>query len=153
MPALFRASGPTTDAADMLLAGQGVCRDYAHLVATLCRAIGVPARVAAVYAAGLDPMGFHLVTETALDGRWWVWHPRTGRADDHRHHRRRPTTRRLHLAGRTAHLNFLGLLRPPPPAASTSARAHGTLKHCDTSMADRRTRPHPGDRAVWMCRR
>jgi transglutaminase-like putative cysteine protease len=67
------ASGPTTDAADTLLAGQGVCRDYAHLVATLCRAVGVPARVAAVYAPGLYPMDFHLVTETALDGGWWVW--------------------------------------------------------------------------------
>nr|WP_173035957.1 transglutaminase domain-containing protein [Phytohabitans flavus] len=67
------ASGPTTDAADTLLAGQGVCRDYAHLVATLCRAVDVPARVAAVYAPGLDPMDFHLVAETALDGGWWVW--------------------------------------------------------------------------------
>lgn len=67
------ASGPTTDAVDTLLSGQGVCRDYAHLVAALCRAVGVPARVAAVYAAGLDPMDFHLVTETALDGKWWVW--------------------------------------------------------------------------------
>jgi len=67
------ASGPTTDAADTLLAGQGVCRDYAHLVAALCRAVDVPARVAAVYAPGLDPMDFHLVTETLLDGTWWVW--------------------------------------------------------------------------------
>ncbi|WP_173066650.1 transglutaminase-like domain-containing protein [Phytohabitans houttuyneae] len=66
-------SGPTTDAVDTLLSGQGVCRDYAHLVAALCRAVGIPARVVAVYAAGLDPMDFHLVTETALDGRWWIW--------------------------------------------------------------------------------
>jgi hypothetical protein len=29
--------------------------------------------VAAVYAPGLDPMDFHLVVETALDGGWWVW--------------------------------------------------------------------------------
>jgi transglutaminase-like putative cysteine protease len=50
-----------------------VCRDYAHLVATLCRALGIPARVAAVYAPGLFPMDFHLVVETALDGRWYVW--------------------------------------------------------------------------------
>jgi len=68
-----RASGPTTDAVDTLLSAQGVCRDYAHLMATLCRAVGVPARVAAVYAPGLDPMDFHLVVETALDGGWWVW--------------------------------------------------------------------------------
>jgi transglutaminase-like putative cysteine protease len=66
-------SGPITDAADTLLAGAGVCRDFAHLVATLCRAVNVPARVAAVYAPGLDPMDFHLVVETAVDDAWWVW--------------------------------------------------------------------------------
>jgi transglutaminase-like putative cysteine protease len=66
-------SGPTTDAVDTLLTGAGVCRDYAHLVAALCRAVGVPARVAAVYAPGLDPMDFHLVVETALDDGWYVW--------------------------------------------------------------------------------
>jgi transglutaminase-like putative cysteine protease len=42
-------------------------------VTTLCRAMNVPARVAAVYAPGLSPMDFHLVVETALDGRWQVW--------------------------------------------------------------------------------
>jgi transglutaminase-like putative cysteine protease len=67
------ASGPTTDAIDTLLAGRGVCRDYAHLTAVLCRAVGVPARVAAVYAPGLDPMDFHLVVETALADEWLVW--------------------------------------------------------------------------------
>ncbi|GAA3917338.1 cysteine protease [Amorphoplanes auranticolor] len=67
------SSGPTTDAADTLLDGRGVCRDYAHLMTTLCRAMNVPARVAAVYAPGLSPMDFHLVVETALDGRWQVW--------------------------------------------------------------------------------
>jgi transglutaminase-like putative cysteine protease len=67
------SSGPSTDAADTLLDGRGVCRDYAHLVATLCRAMNVPARVAAVYAPGLSPMDFHLVVETALEGRWRVW--------------------------------------------------------------------------------
>ncbi|MET0424462.1 MAG: transglutaminase family protein [Actinoplanes sp.] len=67
------SSGPTTDAIDTLVGGAGVCRDYAHLVATLCRGVGVPARVAAVYAPGLFPMDFHLVVETAQDGRWRVW--------------------------------------------------------------------------------
>jgi transglutaminase-like putative cysteine protease len=67
------SSGPSTDAADTLLDGRGVCRDYAHLVATLCRAMNVPARVAAVYAPGLSPMDFHLVVEAAPAGRWQVW--------------------------------------------------------------------------------
>jgi transglutaminase-like putative cysteine protease len=66
-------SGPTTDAADTLLSGRGVCRDFAHLFAALCRAVEVPARVAAVYAPGLSPMDFHLVAETDIDGYWYVW--------------------------------------------------------------------------------
>jgi transglutaminase-like putative cysteine protease len=67
------SSGPSTDALDTLVDGRGVCRDYAHLVATLCRALDIPARVAAVYAPGLSPMDFHLVVEAELDGVWRVW--------------------------------------------------------------------------------
>jgi transglutaminase-like putative cysteine protease len=66
-------SGPSSDAVETLLAGRGVCRDFAHLVVTLCRAVDVPARVAAVYAPGLSPMDFHVVAETAIDGAWWSW--------------------------------------------------------------------------------
>jgi transglutaminase-like putative cysteine protease len=66
------SSRPTDGATDTLLAGQGVCRDYAHLVTGLLRALDVPARVAAVYAPGLDPMDFHAVAEAWLDGGWWV---------------------------------------------------------------------------------
>lgn len=67
------SSGPSTDAVDTLLSGQGVCRDYAHAVATLCRAAEVPARVAAVYAPGLSPMDLHAVVEAEVDGAWHVW--------------------------------------------------------------------------------
>ncbi len=66
------SSGPTDGAVDTLLARQGVCRDYAHLVIALLRALDVPARLAAVYAPGLDPMDFHAVAEAAVDGRWRV---------------------------------------------------------------------------------
>ena len=55
-----------------LLRRQGVCRDYAHLVVALLRALDVPARVAAVYAPGLQPMDFHAVAEAAVDGCWRV---------------------------------------------------------------------------------
>ena len=55
-----------------LLAGQGVCRDYAHLVIGLLRSLDVPARLAAVYAPGLDPMDFHAVAEAYVDGAWHV---------------------------------------------------------------------------------
>jgi transglutaminase-like putative cysteine protease len=66
------SSGPTDGAVDTLLARQGVCRDYAHLVVALLRALDVPARLAAVYAPGLDPMDFHAVAEAYVDGAWWV---------------------------------------------------------------------------------
>ena len=60
----------THGAVDTLLAGRGVCRDFAHLVVALLRARNVPARVAAVYAPGLTPMDFHAVAEAVVDGAW-----------------------------------------------------------------------------------
>ena len=66
------SSGPTDGAVDTLLLRQGVCRDYAHLVIALLRALDVPARLAAVYAPGLSPMDFHAVAEAAVDGVWRV---------------------------------------------------------------------------------
>jgi transglutaminase-like putative cysteine protease len=59
-------------AVDTLLAGQGVCRDYAHLTVTLLRALEVPTRLVAVYAPGLSPMDFHAVVEADVDGTWCV---------------------------------------------------------------------------------
>jgi transglutaminase-like putative cysteine protease len=64
------SSDPIDGAADTLLAGEGVCRDYAHLVIALLRALGVPARLAAVYAPGCQPMDFHAVAEAFVDGAW-----------------------------------------------------------------------------------
>ncbi|NHF63083.1 transglutaminase-like domain-containing protein [Microcella pacifica] len=66
------SSLPTDGAVQTLLAGEGVCRDYAHLVVALLRALNVPARLASVYAPGLSPMDFHAVAEAAIDGRWCV---------------------------------------------------------------------------------
>jgi transglutaminase-like putative cysteine protease len=64
------SSGPTEGAVDTMLKRAGVCRDYAHLVVALLRALDVPARLAAVYAPGLFPMDFHAVAEAAVDGEW-----------------------------------------------------------------------------------
>ena len=66
------SSQPTDGAVQTLLAGQGVCRDYAHLVIGLLRSLDVPARLAAVYAPGLDPMDFHAVAEAHVAGGWHV---------------------------------------------------------------------------------
>ena len=64
------SSGPTEGAVDTMLKRQGVCRDYAHLVIALLRALDVPARLAAVYAPGLHPMDFHAVAEAAVGDTW-----------------------------------------------------------------------------------
>ncbi|TDO17028.1 transglutaminase superfamily protein [Mycobacterium sp. BK086] len=66
------SSDPIDGAADTLLAGEGVCRDYAHLVIALLRAVNVPARLVAVYAPGCEPMDFHAVAEAFVDGAWHV---------------------------------------------------------------------------------
>ncbi|MCU4186262.1 transglutaminase family protein [Acidiferrimicrobium sp. IK] len=62
-------------AEDTLLTGMGTCRDFAHLGIALCRATGIPARFAAVYAPGLSPMDFHAVFETWEGGSWCVHDP------------------------------------------------------------------------------
>jgi transglutaminase-like putative cysteine protease len=69
------SSGPTDGAVDTLLAGRGVCRDFAHLAIALLRAMEIPARLVAVYAPGLDPMDFHAVAEAFIYGAWYVIDP------------------------------------------------------------------------------
>jgi len=57
----------------------GVCRDFAHLMISLCRALNIPAR----YATGIDygadpalgPMDFHAYVEVYLFGRWYIFDP------------------------------------------------------------------------------
>jgi transglutaminase-like putative cysteine protease len=66
------SSRPTDGAVQTLLQREGVCRDYAHLVVALLRALDVPARLAAVYAPGLAPMDFHAVAEALVGGQWHV---------------------------------------------------------------------------------
>jgi transglutaminase-like putative cysteine protease len=66
------SSDPIDGAVDTMLAGAGVCRDYAHLVVALLRAVKVPARLVSVYAPGLYPMDFHAVAEAFVDGQWRV---------------------------------------------------------------------------------
>jgi transglutaminase-like putative cysteine protease len=65
-------SRPIDGAVATLLARQGVCRDFAHLVIALLRGCDVPARLASVYAPGLQPMDFHAVAEAFVDGQWRV---------------------------------------------------------------------------------
>ena len=66
------SSRPIDGAVATLLARQGVCRDFAHLVIAFLRACDVPARLVSVYAPGLSPMDFHAVVEAWVDGQWNV---------------------------------------------------------------------------------
>jgi len=66
------ASRVTDGAVKTFLARRGVCRDYAHLVIALLRALDIPARLVSVYAPGLRPMDFHAVAEAYVDDAWQV---------------------------------------------------------------------------------
>lgn len=63
-------SDALTAADETLLTRQGVCRDLAHVAVSFLRALGIPARVTACYALGLQPPDFHAVVE-AYDGTGW----------------------------------------------------------------------------------
>ncbi|MGB5831720.1 MAG: transglutaminase family protein [Thiohalocapsa sp.] len=69
------STGSTTTAADVLLQREGVCRDYAHLMITLCRGAGIPARYVSGYAVNLQPPDFHGFVEAFLDGHWYLFDP------------------------------------------------------------------------------
>jgi len=51
---------------------RGDCTEHAVLLAALCRARGIPARVALglVYVEGAQAFGYHAWTEAYVDGRW-----------------------------------------------------------------------------------
>lgn len=72
---LSGVSGPSDTAVDTLLAGRGVCRDFAHLTIAMCRALQIPARLVSAYAPGLDPMDFHAVVEVWRNEQWDVLDP------------------------------------------------------------------------------
>jgi transglutaminase-like putative cysteine protease len=64
------SSNSETTALETFVRREGVCRDYAHVLITLARAAGIPARIASVYAPRVDPPDFHAVAELFLDGAW-----------------------------------------------------------------------------------
>lgn len=66
----FGSSNGATTATDTFLSRQGVCRDYAHLLISLCRASDIPARMVSAYALDLAPPDFHAVVEVYLAGQW-----------------------------------------------------------------------------------
>ena len=68
------SSLPTTTARDVFVQRAGVCRDFAHLGVTFCRALNIPARLVVGYARFDDPPpDFHAVFEVYLGGRWVLY--------------------------------------------------------------------------------
>lgn len=68
-------TNPSTSAFDTVTERVGVCRDFAHLAITFCRALAIPARFAAGYAYGLEPGDFHAYFEAWLGDRWYIFDP------------------------------------------------------------------------------
>lgn len=69
------ASHSGTTATDSFASLRGVCRDYAHVLIALVRAVGIPARFVSAYAPGVQPPDFHAVVEVFLDGDWHLVDP------------------------------------------------------------------------------
>ncbi len=64
------SSSGTTTAVDTFTTRAGVCRDFAHLLATFARAAMIPARLVSAYAPGVTPPDFHAVVEVWLEDGW-----------------------------------------------------------------------------------
>lgn len=62
-----------TSAYDTVTQRTGVCRDFAHLGISLCRALNIPARYFTGYAYQLDPPDFHACFEAYIGGRWMIF--------------------------------------------------------------------------------
>jgi len=73
------STGPNSTAIDVFQSRQGVCRDFAHMGISLCRAMGIPTRYASVYAVALYPQDFHAVFQAYLKGpdggAWFTFDP------------------------------------------------------------------------------
>ena len=73
------SSHPGTSALETYECGQGVCRDFSHLMITMCRALNLPARFATGVDYGADPAlgppDFHCYVEVYLGDRWFIFDP------------------------------------------------------------------------------
>jgi transglutaminase-like putative cysteine protease len=73
------SSNSTTTASDTLTRREGVCRDFAHVMISLCRALNIPARFTTGLDYGADPAlgptDFHAYVEVFLGNRWYLFDP------------------------------------------------------------------------------
>jgi transglutaminase-like putative cysteine protease len=73
------SSNPGTSALETYTCAAGVCRDFAHLMISMCRALNIPARIATAIDYGADPAlgppDFHCYVEAYLGDRWYIFDP------------------------------------------------------------------------------
>lgn len=70
------SSMSTTTAHDVFVQRAGVCRDFAHLAITFCRALNIPARLVVGYVwFDEPPQDFHAIFEAWIGGRWVLFDP------------------------------------------------------------------------------
>lgn len=73
------SSNTSTSAIDTITEQVGVCRDFAHLMIALCRAVNIPARFITGIDYGADPAlgatDFHAYVEVFLGDRWYLFDP------------------------------------------------------------------------------
>ncbi len=78
----YGSSDPLTTARHVFERRRGVCRDFAHLFITFCRATNIPARYVFGYLPDIqveppdEPMDFCAWAEVYLGDRWWTFDPR-----------------------------------------------------------------------------
>jgi transglutaminase-like putative cysteine protease len=78
----YGTSTTVSTANDVFVTRRGVCRDFAHLAVTFCRALNIPARYTFGYLPDIgvvppeDPMDFCAWMEVYLDGSWSTFDPR-----------------------------------------------------------------------------
>ncbi|MGE5472355.1 MAG: transglutaminase-like domain-containing protein [Bacteroidota bacterium] len=113
-------SNSNTSALDTLTDRVGVCRDFAHLMIAICRALSIPARFTTGIDYGADPAlgptDFHAYVEVFLDHRWYLFDPsgtaipmgfvRLGTGRD---------------AADVSYATIFGSVTSPPPAITVSA--------------------------------
>lgn len=81
----YGSGDPSLSASHILQRGYGVCRDFAHVMIALCRALDLPARYVAGHvpylgqAEGDVGVDFHAYCEVFLGGAWHTFDPRFNR--------------------------------------------------------------------------
>lgn len=128
------SSDSTTSAVDTLIERAGVCRDFAHVMIALCRALNIPARIVSGTDYGADPAlgppDFHAYVEVFLGDRWYLFDPsgtgvpmgflRLGTGRD---------------AADVAFATMFGTVTSAPPVIRTEVLAGDAPRHCREALS------------------